>query len=108
MIIEDNLKIAKLIDTYGALLTEKQYQIMASYYFDNLTLSEIGDNLGISRQAVNDCLSQSVKILDNYEQKLAVIKKNDTIRLRLNNLLQNSTNEDLTHKIQEIMEMLEE
>ena len=73
MIIEDNLRISKLIDIYGKLLTDKQYQIMTSYYFDNLTLSEIGDNLGISRQAVSDCLSQATRILESYEKKLQIL-----------------------------------
>ena len=41
MTIENNLKIIKLIDTYGKLLTDKQLEIISNYYFDNLTLSEI-------------------------------------------------------------------
>jgi len=108
MVIEDNLKMAKLIDTYGKMLTEKQFEIMTSYYFDNLTLSEIGDNYNISRQAVNDCLAQSTKILLNLEDKLGHIKKNDNIRLGLNNLKNLSTNEDLTNLIVDILEMLDE
>ena len=108
MVIEDNLKIARLIDFYGELLTEKQLQIMSNYYFDNLTLSEIGDNYNISRQAVSDCLSQSTKILENYENKLHIIKKSDNLRLRLKNLRDHSTNEDLTNMISDIMEMLDE
>lgn len=108
MIIEDNLKIVKLIDTYGKLLTDKQFEIMTSYYFDNLTLSEIGDNFSISRQAVNDCLTQSTKILLNFEEKLGCVKKNDNLRLRLNNLKNLSTNEDLTNLIVDILEMLDE
>ena len=108
MIIEDNLKIARLIDTYGELLTSKQLEIMTSYYFDNLTLSEIGDNYNISRQAVSDCLAQATKILENYEDKLCLIKKSDNFKLRLNNLKNSSTNEDVVNVISEIMEMLDE
>lgn len=108
MIIEDNLKIARLIDTYGELLTSKQLEIMTSYYFDNLTLTEIGDNYNISRQAVSDCLSQATKILDNYENKLLLIKKSDNLKLRLNNLRNSSTNDDVVNVISEIMEMLDE
>ena len=108
MIIEDNLKIARLIDSYGALLTTKQFEIMTSYYFDNLTISEIGDNYNISRQAVNDCLSQSTKILESYEDKLHLIKKSDNLKLRLNNLKNSSTNEDIANMISDILEMLDE
>ena len=108
MIIEDNIKIAKLIDVYGSLLTTKQMDIMTNYYFDNLTLSEIADNYNISRQAVNDCITQSTKILQNYEDKLQLIKKNHNLKVRLNNLKNMSTNEDLTNLISDIMEMLDE
>ena len=108
MIIEDNLKIVRLIDTYGALLTSKQLEIMTSYYFDNLTLSEIGDNYNISRQAVSDCLAQATKMLENYEDKLSYLKKYDNLKLRLNNLINSSTNEDVINVISEIMEMLDE
>lgn len=108
MIIEDNLKIAKLIDAYGVLLTSKQFEIMSSYYFDNLTISEIGDNNHISRQAVNDCLSQATKILLSYEEKLHLVRKNDNLKLRLNNLKNLSTNDDLNNLISDILEMLDE
>ena len=108
MVIEDNLKIAKLIDVYGVLLTNKQMEIMSSYYFDNLTLSEIADNYKISRQAVNDCLAQATKILANYEEKLQLVKKNDNLKVRLNNLKNMSTNEEITNLISDILEMLNE
>ena len=108
MVIEDNLKIAKLIDVYGVLLTNKQMEIMSSYYFDNLTLSEIADNYNISRQAVNDCLAQATKVLFNLEDKLQFVKKNDNLKVRLNNLKNMSTNEEVTNLISDILEMLDE
>jgi len=106
MIIEDNLKIAKLIDVYGKLLTDKQYQIMTSYYFDNLTLSEIGDNFSISRQAVSDCLSQATKILTSYEDKLQIIHRNGLLRKKIVGIKE-CTEDNLTDYIEEILEMLE-
>ena len=108
MVIEDNIKIAKLIDVYGVLLTSKQLDIVSSYYFDNLTISEIADNCEISRQAVNDCLAQSTKILVGYEEKLNLVKKNDNLKVRLNNLKDMSTNEEITNLISDILEMLDE
>ena len=69
MTLDNNLRVIKLIDCYGELLTSKQYDIMTNYYFDNLSLSEIGDNFGISRQAVSDCISKSIKILENWVLK---------------------------------------
>ena len=108
MIIEDNIKVARLLDVYGSLLTDKQHKIMSFYYFDNLTLSEIADNLNITRQAVNDCLTQATNSLENYEKELCILKKHDNLKLRINNMLKKSTNEDLNNKLQEILEMLDE
>ena len=108
MIIDDNLKVAKLIDAYGKLLTDKQYEIMTSYYFDNLTLTEIADNYSISRQAVNDCLTQATKSLETFESKLNLVKKHDTLKLKLNHLLSKSTNDNLTNLINDILQMLDE
>lgn len=79
MKIENNLRVGKLIDTYGALLTTRQYDIITSYYFDNLSLSEIGYNFTISRQAVSDSINQSVKALEGYEEKLHFVSKGETL-----------------------------
>lgn len=77
MSIDENLKIVRLIDVYGSTLTDKQFSIISSYYFDNLTLSEIGENLGISRQAVSDSISQSLKAMSILEEKLGIISEYD-------------------------------
>ena len=76
MDIVDNLRINKLFDIYGKLLTIKQQEIMSAYFYDNLTLSEIGDNLSISRQAVKDSISVGVKQLENFEKNLHIAEDN--------------------------------
>ncbi len=77
MSLDENLKIVRLIDVYGSTLTDKQFSIIGSYYFDNLTLSEIGENLGISRQAVSDSINQSLKSMSTLEEKLCIISEYD-------------------------------
>lgn len=107
MIIDENIRIIKLIDTYGGLLTNRQSTIITSYYFDNLTLSEIADNHNISRQAVRDSISQSVKILSGYEDKLNLVSKHDDIKNKLIELKKLSTNDNLTNKINEIIDNID-
>jgi predicted DNA-binding protein YlxM (UPF0122 family) len=104
MKIEDNLKIIKLIDTYGSLLTSKQLSVITSYYFDNLSLSEIGDNLSISRQAVSDSLSQSIRSLDGYEDKLHLIEKEDILMTRLESIITECDDSRLVNKLTQIIE----
>ena len=69
-----------LFDYYGSLLTEKQRQYFEDYYFENLSLSEISENLGISRNAVNKQLHQTIEKLEYYEQKLELYKKSEAIK----------------------------
>lgn len=79
MSIDENLKIVRLIDSYGSVLTEKQFSIISNYYFDNLTYAEIGENMGISRQAVSDSINQSIKTMKSLEEKLGLISKFDSM-----------------------------
>ena len=64
-----------LYDFYGELLTEKQKQVYELHYQDDLSLTEIGDELSISRQAVRDQLKRTEKILQDYEEKLQLVSR---------------------------------
>ena len=66
--------INNLLDAYGKLLTKKQKQIMDYYYKSNYSLSEIAESLGITRQAVNFSLKQSLDSIKNYENKLHLVE----------------------------------
>lgn len=70
------VKISMLFDYYGDLLTNKQKEILKLYYYQDLSLGEISDNLDISRQAVYDHLHRAENSLKKYEKSLNLIKKN--------------------------------
>ena len=70
----ENIEYASMLyDFYGALLTEAKNRIMSMYHEDNLSLSEIADELGQSRQAVHYTLKKAEKALEEYEEKLGLI-----------------------------------
>lgn len=73
--MEDYLQAAMLYDFYGELLTEKQKNVFEMYYQDDMSLSEIGDELSISRQGVRDQLKRTEKLLSEYEEKLQLVQK---------------------------------
>ena len=83
MDLQNNLKNVELFDMYGSLLTDKQQKCLNDYLIDNLTLSEISQNNGISRQAVNFNIKESLKLLNVYEEKLGFCEKCD----KINNVL---------------------
>lgn len=72
--LEDIVKINRLLDIYGKLLTNSQQEIMNDYYVCNLSLSEISSMRNISRTAVSDALKNSREKLDYYEEKLNICK----------------------------------
>lgn len=78
--IDNTIYWNDLYDYYGGLLTNKQRDIFERYYFDNLTLQEIADSNGISRNAVHKTLSAIAIKLENYEEKLNYYKKIQKIK----------------------------
>lgn len=72
-----------LIDFYGPLLTEKQRGILKDYYENDFSLSEIADDMNISRQAVYDLIKRTEHQLLQYEAKLGLVTKFQTTRQNL-------------------------
>ena len=68
-------KTSLLYDFYGGLLTEKQRQVMELYHEENLSLAEIAEEFGISRQGVHDTLKKAEHLLTEYEDKLGLVAK---------------------------------
>ena len=97
--MDDNIKLILLYDYYGELLTDKQKVYFEDYYFNNLTLAEIGENNNISRSAVQKQLKDVEEKLINYEEKLNLISRNKKIE----SLLIEIDNIELRNKITELL-----
>jgi len=69
-----------LYDFYGELLTAHQKDIYEQYILEDLSLSEIATNQGVSRQGVHDLVRRCEKILEGYENKLHLVEKFLSIR----------------------------
>ena len=78
--LEEFLRRSALFDLYGALLTEKQRRCLSMSLFDDYSLSEIGEALGISRQAVHDMLHRAEQTMEEYETRLGLIARQDAER----------------------------
>ncbi len=102
--LENNDLFNNLLAWYGKLLTDKQQAMMQSYYQDDLSLSEIADNNGVSRAAVYDAIKRSEELLLHYEETLKVFNKfslreEQYDKLRL---LNNSDVDEIVKKLEEI------
>ena len=77
--MDKNVYISLLNDFYGELLTEKQRQYIDLYYNDNLSLGEIGENEGISRQGVRDILVRAENSLLDVERKTGLAARHTAL-----------------------------
>ena len=73
--IEKMIRIGRLYDMYGELLTDRQRKCLDLHYLQDLSLGEIAAEFGVSRQAINDILHRTTEILEQYEQKLKLLEQ---------------------------------
>ena len=73
--MEKIVEQAMLYDFYGELLNDHQKSIFEEYVLDNFSLSEIAEEHGISRQGVHDMIKRTDKTLNEYEEKLHLVRK---------------------------------
>jgi len=64
--------MGELYDLYGSLLTDRQREVFEMHYMQDLSLAEIANTLGITRQACYDLLLRSQKSLEHYEAKMGL------------------------------------
>lgn len=109
--MEEILQLTLLYDFYGELLTEKQKLVYEMYYQNDLSLTEIGEELSISRQAVRDLLKRTEKILQKYEKKLQLIErflKQKSAMQQIKNIIEDMEKEEnLSSKIKSNIETIQ-
>ena len=72
--------LGQLMDYYGSLLTERKYQLVSQYVYEDLSLREISEREGISRQAVHDAVATAEAELREMEDRIGMIRKTEEIR----------------------------
>ena len=111
-----NLAMSHLLDFYGEVLTEKQRDMMVQYYNDDLSLAEIADNFGITRQGVRDAIKRGEAVMQELEEKVGFAARYRTVQegvARLEELARdiqfcNSNNYAVSNKIdRDAREMLD-
>ncbi len=96
--MERNVEVSLLFSFYRNLLTERQADTIDLYYNEDLSLAEIGDELGISRQGVRDNLKRAETTLYDVEKKLGLAKRFLEIKSQLT---------EIDKRIRELEESLE-
>lgn len=78
-----DLGFSILLDYYGAVLTERQRNILNEYYNDDFSLAEIAENYGITRQGVRDAIKHGEATLTEMEAKLGTARRTEAMRADL-------------------------
>ena len=84
--MEERVLISLLLDFYGPLLTDKQSMSLQLHHEDDMSLGEIAEELGVSRQAVHDNLQRARHILNDYESKLHLVAQYEAREQVINEL----------------------
>ena len=84
--MEDIIKLGKLYDFYGELLTDHQKEIYEDLVYNDLSVSEIAQDHGISRQGAHDLIKRINNILSNYEKKLGLVSRFDNIKQQVESI----------------------
>ena len=111
MELEANLKLSLLTELYKNLLTEKQQKMLKDFLDNNLSISELAVEYNSTRQAVNDLLKRTFKTLEEYEKKLGLLNKLESIKSNVNEVILalnkvESNKKFIETKLNEILEVL--
>ena len=83
-----DLEMGYLLDFYGEVLTQKQREMLCQYYNDDLSLSEIGENFGITRQGARDAIKHGETTLKELEEKVGFAARYRRVQQKLEQLEQ--------------------
>jgi predicted DNA-binding protein YlxM (UPF0122 family) len=105
-----NLDMAVLFDVYGDMLTEKQKDTLILYYDEDLSLTEIAENTGITRQGVHKCIRSAEEYLLQLEDTLEYAAKSHMINevlAKMKNIIENSGHGD-SEEMKKLLSCVEE
>src|SRR6056297_1677176 len=110
--LDKYLKYGKLYDYYSDILNERHKKVINQYYLMDLSLKEISENLGITRQGVYDLLKRAEKNLDEINNELKIIEKQEefkkNIQIKAEEINQNIEQEnykDLKEHFNELLDL---
>ena len=77
---EKSYEMTILFDFYGDILTDKQRELFDLYYNEDLSLAEISEHLGITRQGVRDAIKRAEAQLLSFEEHLGLYERNEALK----------------------------
>lgn len=101
--MDKSVHVSMLLEIYGKLLTSKQFDVIDLYYNQNLSLSEIGEDLAITRQGVRKILVDAENKLFDYEEKLCFLKEKLERQELIENLISSINDKNVKENLQKLL-----
>ncbi len=102
-VMEKNIQLSMLLEIYGKLLTQKQFDMVDLYYNQNLSLSEIAEEVSITRQGVRKSLIEAENKLYDYEEKLQFLKFKSEKEEKIRKIMEETEDRRFKEKLQELL-----
>lgn len=100
---EKRAVICRLMDFYAGCLSARQREVLELYYYEDLSLAEIAENLGITRQGVRDTIKHGEEALEAFEKNLNLIGKSTAISDAARSILNITEDERIKALVNEIL-----
>lgn len=111
IILDEILRLNKLYDYYGNLLSDNQKNCFQLYYLFDYSLNEIASELNISKQGVSDNIKRASRNLENYEDNLKLVERFEktyrhihSMKEKLNLLIEQNNSEEIDEKLKELLD----
>lgn len=101
--MDKNIHVSMLLEMYGKLLTDKQFDVIDLYYNNNLSLSEIAEELTITRQGVRKILIDAENKLFDVENKLCLLKKKLELEEVLTEVIERTDDKIIKEKLSNLL-----
>ena len=103
----DKVIYGKYLSYYGQLLTDKQREVLKFYLDMDMSLFEISKELNVSRQAVRDIIVRSTALMNEYEKKLALVKKNEELQKKILEIINECDNKKTVSALKNLYDYTE-
>ncbi len=104
--MQEKVEIGILNAYYGNLLNEKQREVMRLYFDCDMSLAEVSEELGLTRQGIRESLVRSKAKLIECEEKLKIVEKVRLITYNLENVIKELLNKDISETKKDLEEVL--
>ena len=104
--LDELVNLSMLYDFYGDLFSEHKKRVFEDYVLNDLSLSEIADELNISRQGVHDIVKRCTQDLKDYEDRLSLVKKFSSIKHKLTIMKELCIDIEETRNVDKILDIV--